>query len=77
MSAMLQLEFQRGRHNEMIRSSCGDARGMARTVLDDVLKNGGTMVLVVTDDRMTLVQREEAEDLEEPVSDRETDREAS
>lgn len=38
-------------------------RGLLHQAVDDVLANGGTLVLVATPDKVTVVQRPDAEDL--------------
>lgn len=44
----------------------GRVKGIANTAVADTLSNGGTFVLVVTDTKITMVQRAIAEDIFEP-----------
>jgi hypothetical protein len=37
--------------------------GMVKTAAIDTIRNGGTFVLVVTDEKITMIQRPDAEDI--------------
>lgn len=68
--AVLQFEIDRKRVDGYERdsvSSEGSAKWkyqrLLRHALDDTLRNGGTFVLVVSKDKITAVQRPEAEEI--------------
>lgn len=69
MAAILQFEIDRKRVGDYSRDR-STAEGSAkwkyerllRHALNDTLTNGGTFVVVVSDDKITAVQRPEAED---------------
>ena len=42
-------------------------RLIARTAINDVIRNGGTFVFVATKDKITMVQRADAEAFDEPA----------
>lgn len=73
MSAVLQFEANRKRlssKESFVSDTAGldspDKRLLAIgfTAVKDTLRNGGTFVLIVTDETVTMVQRADAEDLE-------------
>lgn len=72
--AVMQFEFDRNRVRAMTRETnrVGNtkpnaiAHDIIRAALQDVFDNGGTLVVVVGDEKMTVVQRPDAEDLNEP-----------
>lgn len=53
--------FQQG--NSSTETPEGRLYGMAKTAACDTIYRGGTFVLVVTADKITMVQRPDAEDL--------------
>lgn len=72
MTALLQFEIDRKRWKGTAESFSGmnSSDGpmqrlyhMAKTAACDTLYRGGTFVLVVTDDKVTMVQRDDTEDL--------------
>lgn len=69
--SVMQMEFDRARVGTMEykfgfdKYSTGNALWhVANGCLVDVMKNGGTLVIVVSAEKMTLVQRPDAEPLE-------------
>lgn len=72
--AVLQFEFDRKRVRAMKRvtSRVSDesvnvhVHDVIRGAVQDVIDNGGTLVLVVTEHKITIVQRPDAEDLDTP-----------
>ena len=70
--AVMQFEFDRKRiqamtktawHHENV-SAKASAYDVIRATLEDVLSNGGTFVVVVGPQKITVVQRPEAEEIE-------------
>jgi len=68
--AILQFEIDRRRVANYPRSSSAPEGApewkwgmLARAALSDTLRNGGTFVVVVTDAKVTIIQRDTAEDL--------------
>lgn len=74
--AVMQFEFDRSRIATMRRITCRyekenvnvHAHDVIRGALEDVFDNGGTLVVVVGPEKITVVQRPDAEDLEDPVT---------
>jgi len=70
--AIMQFEIDRRRGANYPRSS-SDASGspewkwkmLAQAALSDTLRNGGTFVVVATDAKVTIIQRDTAEELGE------------
>lgn len=71
--AVLQFEFDRKRvaamsktawHHEHVTAKL-TAHDILRAALQDVIDNGGTLVVVATPEKITIVQRPDAADLEE------------
>jgi hypothetical protein len=72
--ALLQFEFDRARVKAMTRETQHGinttkrpfflALEIVRGALQDVIENGGTLVVVASEETITVVQRPEAEDLE-------------
>lgn len=70
--AVMQFEFDKRRLRAMTRETRRyetenvntHAHDVIRGCLQDVFENGGTLVVVVSDDKMTVVQRPDAEELE-------------
>lgn len=74
--AVLQFEIDRkrwlGTSEKDIASKIGESQSerlhfIARTAISDTIRNGGTFVLVASTDKITMVQRKDAEDFEEPA----------
>lgn len=71
--AVLQFEIDRKRWygtstSDVSRELSGESQEgrlkcLARTALNDTIRNGGTFVMVVTPDKITVVQRPDAEEL--------------
>lgn len=72
--AVLQFEFDRKRVQDFSRTTerysktaaIVTARDVIRAALEDVFDNGGTLVCVVGPKKITVVQRPDAEELDEP-----------
>lgn len=72
--AVLQFEFDRSRVMAMTRvterysktPANVTAHDVIRAALQDVFDNGGTLVVVVGDEKITVIQRPDAEDFNEP-----------
>jgi hypothetical protein len=70
--AVMQFEFDRSRVRAMSRiterysktNANVTAHDVIRAALQDVFDNGGTLVVVVGEEKITVVQRPDAEDLE-------------
>lgn len=70
--AVMQFEFDRARIRAMKRETSRvtnetvniHVHDVIRGALQDVLDNGGTLVLVATENKVTIVQRPDAEDLD-------------
>jgi hypothetical protein len=77
VTALLQFEVDKKRLNDFAHVSDSDGQRtpsqhvlmLARLVLRDTFENGGTFVVVVSADKITMVQRAEAEDLPEKKPD--------
>lgn len=71
--AVMQFEFDRKRIRSMTKTTRRyedetvniHAHDVIRGALEDVLANGGTLVLVVSEQKITIVQRPDAEELEQ------------
>jgi len=72
-AAVIQFEFDRKRIRAMSRTTPANysptganyqSHEIIRDALQDVFDNGGTLVVVVSAEKITVVQRPEAEDLE-------------
>jgi len=72
--SVLQFEVDRKRWTEVNENDISRTPGtmetqtlrlrfIARTAVNDVIRNGGTFVLVVTEDKITMVQRPDAEEI--------------
>lgn len=72
--AVLQIEIDRNRWDSIAgrdysANTCGEQPHeriyhLAKTAAADTIRNGGTFVLVVTAEKITMVQRPDAEDLD-------------